>query len=327
MIPGPVLTQWRQRAPWGEDRQVAQDLLLSLLAIRVAQHPQLSDALAWRGGTALHKLHLETARRYSEDLDYVLVSGVSHTIVVRSLKAVVEDLGLECARDEVSDTRVKVWGNVEVPAADDEKIGIKLEVNCADADPCMELLRVKHNVRTRVWNDEAEIPTYQPSELIGTKFRALAQRRKGRDLWDLWLARRELSIDDEALARAANHYLAHEDITPTELRQRMAAHRRDPDFGQDIEPLTGGVETGFDVEQITHTFIQWTDRHLDPLYYRRVSENARRRDRQRWEKEGGWAPGKLRCPRYEMVSGNLSRCVHWYEPDDTCPEHGNKEGA
>lgn len=322
MIPEPVLTQWRQRAPWGDDRQVAQDLLLSLLAIRVAQHPRLSDALAWRGGTALHKLHLETARRYSEDLDYVLVSAVSHTTVVRSLKGVAEDLGMECIRDEVSDTRVDVWASVEVPAAGGE-VRIKFEVNCADADPCMELLRVEHDVRTRAWDAAAEIVTYQPPELVGTKFRALAQRRKGRDLWDLWLARRELSIEDEILARGADHCLAHEDITPTELRRRVAAHRRDPDFGQDVAPLTGGVEVGFDVDRLVHALIQWTDQHLDPLYYRRLSDNARRRDRQRWAKEGGWAPGKVRCPRYERVSGNLSRCVHWYDPGDACPDHGD----
>lgn len=326
MIPEPTLTQWRQRAPWGEDLQVAQDLLLSLLVIRVAQHPQLSDALAWRGGTALHKLHLETARRYSEDLDYVLVSRVPHTTVADALKMVVRELGLECGRDKVSDTRVNVWANVDVPAAGGN-VRIKFEVNCADADPCMKLVSATHDVRTRVWNDEADILTYQPPELVGTKFRALAQRRKGRDLWDLWLARRELSIDDKPLARAADHYLAHEDITPTELRQRMAAHRRDPDFGQDVEPLTGGVEAGFDVDRLTYALIQWTDEHLDPLYYSRVSRNAKRRDRQRWAKEGGWAPGKIRCPRYERDSGNLSRCVHWHEPDETCPEHGDEGSA
>lgn len=322
MIPEPVLTQWRRRAPWGEDLQVAQDLLLSLLAIRAAQHPDLSDALAWRGGTALHKLQLETARRYSEDLDYVLVSRVPHTTVADALKAVVGELDMQCDRDEVSDTRVRVWAHADVPAAGG-KVRIKFEVNCSDADPCMNLLRVTHGVRTRVWNDEAEILTYQPPELIGTKFRALAQRRKGRDLWDLWLARRELSIRDKPLARATDHYLAHEDLTPTELRRRVAAHRQDPDFGQDIEPLTGGVETGFDVDRLTHALIQWTDRHLEPLYYRRVSDNAKRRDRQRWAKEGGWTPGKVRCPHYEMASGNLTRCVHWYEPDDACPEHGD----
>lgn len=322
MIPEPVLTQWRLRAPWGDDRQVAQDLLLSLLAIRVARDPRLSDALAWRGGTALHKLYLETARRYSEDLDYVLVSRAGHTAVADALKRVVGELEMECDRDEVSDTRVTVWARVRVPAVGDD-VRIKFEVNCADADPCMELVRVTHQVRTRVWSQEADVLTYQPAELIGTKFRALAQRRKGRDLWDLWLARRELSLDDEILASAADHYLAHEGITPTELRRRVAAHRRDPDFGRDIEPLTGEVEADFDVDRVAHAFIQWTDAHLEPLYYRRLSDNARRRDRERWAKEGGWAPSRIRCPRYEMDSGNLSRCVYWYEPDESCPEHGD----
>lgn len=53
-----------------------------------------------------------------------------------------------------------------------------------------------------------------PSELLGTKFRALAQRRKGRDLSDLWLARRELRIVDGQLARAADYCLSAASVSP-----------------------------------------------------------------------------------------------------------------
>lgn len=38
------------------------------------------------------------------------------------------------------------------------------------------------------FTSEVLIPTYELSELLGTKMRALYQRRKGRDLFDIWFA-------------------------------------------------------------------------------------------------------------------------------------------
>ncbi len=61
------------------------------------------------------------------------------------------------------------------------------------------------NRRTRIWKEHADILTFLPPELLGTKFRALARRRRGRDLSDLWLDRRELEIEDEELAQAADY--------------------------------------------------------------------------------------------------------------------------
>ncbi len=58
-------------------RQVEQDLLLSRLIIEVANHPYLGGELVFRGGTCLHKLHLDTPRRYSEDLDYVRTTAAA----------------------------------------------------------------------------------------------------------------------------------------------------------------------------------------------------------------------------------------------------------
>jgi hypothetical protein len=79
MIPSPVLTQWRREHPWSTEEQVEQDLLLSQLAILLANRDELGRCLVWRGGTCLHKLHLLRARRYSEDLDYVLVGRAGPT--------------------------------------------------------------------------------------------------------------------------------------------------------------------------------------------------------------------------------------------------------
>ena len=56
MIPMAYITQWRNIAPWADDMQVEQDLILSRVIIEIFSDPVLSQELVFRGGTALHKL-------------------------------------------------------------------------------------------------------------------------------------------------------------------------------------------------------------------------------------------------------------------------------
>jgi len=71
VIPRDYITEWRTEAPWVQDFQVEQDLVISRALVEIFSHPLLRDALAFRGGTALYKLHLKPAARYSEDIDLV----------------------------------------------------------------------------------------------------------------------------------------------------------------------------------------------------------------------------------------------------------------
>lgn len=68
MIPRDYITEWRGNAPWVQDFQVEQDLVISRALVAIFSHPLLHDTLAFRGGTALYKLYLKPAARYSEDI-------------------------------------------------------------------------------------------------------------------------------------------------------------------------------------------------------------------------------------------------------------------
>ena len=69
MIPRDYVTAWRATAPWIEDSQVEQDLVISRALVEMFSHPVLARSLAFRGGTALYRLYLTPAARYSEDID------------------------------------------------------------------------------------------------------------------------------------------------------------------------------------------------------------------------------------------------------------------
>ena len=58
MIPKAFINEWREHAPWRIDAQVEQDLVISRALVDMYSVPELRERLAFRGGTALYKLHL-----------------------------------------------------------------------------------------------------------------------------------------------------------------------------------------------------------------------------------------------------------------------------
>ena len=73
MIPRDYITEWRSKSPWVQDIQVEQDLVICRALVEIFTHPVLSNSLAFRGGTALYKLYITPAARYSENIDLVQV--------------------------------------------------------------------------------------------------------------------------------------------------------------------------------------------------------------------------------------------------------------
>lgn len=71
MIPQNFIMEWKNNAPWKDNAQVEQDLILSRAIIEIFSRKILKDSLVFRGGTALHKLYSPLQERYSEDLDFV----------------------------------------------------------------------------------------------------------------------------------------------------------------------------------------------------------------------------------------------------------------
>ena len=95
MIPYDALTAWSVDHPWPTHEQVEQELVLSRAICAIAEHSYLRDELVFRGGTALHKLHVARALRYSEDLDYVRTTASGVGQVTGSLQDFGRELGFE----------------------------------------------------------------------------------------------------------------------------------------------------------------------------------------------------------------------------------------
>lgn len=62
MIPQDFIAEWKKAVPWPQNNQVEQDLIICRALVDIFNHPDLQDQLAFRGGTALFKLHLPPLR-------------------------------------------------------------------------------------------------------------------------------------------------------------------------------------------------------------------------------------------------------------------------
>jgi len=93
MIPHQAIINWSLTHPWSTLEQVEQDLILSRAICIIASDPYLGTELTFRGGTALHKLHLPQSLRYSEDLDYTRSTSDGVGRILDTLKDAGRTLG------------------------------------------------------------------------------------------------------------------------------------------------------------------------------------------------------------------------------------------
>ena len=73
MIPSVAIEEWCNQVPWKDWFQVEQDLLICRCLVAIFQDEFLASQLAFRGGTAMHKLYFHPQPRYSEDIDLVQI--------------------------------------------------------------------------------------------------------------------------------------------------------------------------------------------------------------------------------------------------------------
>lgn len=116
---------------------------------------------------------------------------------------------------------------------------LKLEINTREHFSALGLVKRRIDLDSRWFSGGAEITTYEIDELLGTKLRALYQRKKGRDLFDLWTASRQLSVDPKRVVECFRRYIEHDDlrISRAEFEANLRNKLADPGFGRDIEPL------------------------------------------------------------------------------------------
>ena len=128
MIPRDYITQWRAQAPWVQDFQVEQDLIISRALLAIFTHPLLGKSLAFRGGTAIYKLHVKPPARYSEDIDLVQINAEPAGPVMNALRDVL-DAWLGKPQWKQSEGRVTVFYHFASEDMPPLRLRLKVEIN------------------------------------------------------------------------------------------------------------------------------------------------------------------------------------------------------
>lgn len=247
MIPAAFVTEWQAQVPWPERYQVEQDLILSRLMVEIASEALLAGELVMRGGTCLHKLHLPVSYRYSEDLDYVRRSTGPIGPYLDALRAIAERVGLEVASVDRSGQMVHMLLDAEATDGP-RRIRIKIETNISETEPFRPTTGIEHSVSSRWWAGSATVPTFVLDEMIATKLRALYQRRKGRDLFDIWLVLATEETTPAEIVAGLGHYMREAVFTYPQLRLNLLDKLADAEFRADLQSLLIDLPDGYDID-------------------------------------------------------------------------------
>jgi predicted nucleotidyltransferase component of viral defense system len=121
-----------------------------------------------------------------------------------------------------------------------QQIRLKVEINCMEHFNVMGFQKVPFKVENGWFSGSTELVTYHFEELMGTKLRALYQRKKGRDLFDLYECLRQRDVDADKVMECYKQYMEFVvDRVPSykEYVQNLELKMHDDEFLTDVEPL------------------------------------------------------------------------------------------
>jgi len=245
--------------PWAAQYQVEQDLLLCRAMVALFDDAFLGSQIAMRGGTLLHKVHLAPAARYSEDIDLVVVGTRPAEHIRRAIRRVLTD-GLGAPKTSVWDTLKLAIRNTVKPSRvlrmtysarsiiePGRTLEIVIEANVTERKPHRAVVEMPFSFPFRDKLIQTHVKGFDIHEMLGTKMRAMFQRKRGRDLFDLYwaLTKSSVPVDPAGIIASFQHYLKQEGTKAgrAEFVGILEAHLKDRGFCSDMEPLLrSGIE-------------------------------------------------------------------------------------
>ena len=222
---------WNEFVPWQTHAKVEQDLLICRSLVAIFSDDFLASQLAFRGGTALHKLYLSPQPRYSEDIDLVQIHPGPIKDILFRLGEVLDFMPDRMTKPKRYNNTMLFRMESEIPPT--VPIRLKVEINCYEHFDVLGLVKKPFAVENSWFTGQAELTTYQFNELLGTKMRALYQRRKGRDLFDLYVGLTKGQYDVDEIIQCYNRYMAFAVEKPPTYKQfvnNMEAKLNDEEF-------------------------------------------------------------------------------------------------
>ena len=190
------------RGEWNlRDDVIEKDYVLGWMLAAIAQQPELTDTWVFKGGTCLRKCYYETYR-FSEDLDFTVIDGGPEEpedllpIFTEVGERLLDQCGLEILVDKktfvrrrnrrgnpTTQGRIAFRGPSNPPTQTLPKLKIDLTSDEAFIGPRdnRPVLHPYSDAQQMTW----AVTSYSLPELLAEKIRALAERCRPRDLYDV----------------------------------------------------------------------------------------------------------------------------------------------
>lgn len=168
MIPTQNIVAWGNVVPWADQRQVEQDLMVSRALVALFSDDMLRDAVRFRGGTALNKLHFPKPIRYSEDIDLVRTSGGPIGPLLDGLRVVLEPW-MGRARFYQSPVAPKFRFRVDAEDGSGVPIRLIVEINTREFQAFDDPTSFPLKIDNPWFSGEATISTFFGEEVLATK--------------------------------------------------------------------------------------------------------------------------------------------------------------
>jgi hypothetical protein len=205
---------------------------------------------------------------------------------VDAIRAALSWLG-KCSREQAGHSMHLVFKfTPEIDAQ--ATLKLKVEINTREHATLLGVRRYPFAVENDWYRGTAEIASFEPEELFGTKLRALLQRRRNRDLFDLHQGIEQLPLDPEKVIACFDHYLSLEGkpITRAMAEQRM------------LEKLTRSLTE--DVAPMLPASVRWSDADAIQAFERVWTELIARIGGDRWKLSDAVIE-ELRAKRYPAL--------------------------
>jgi len=182
--------------------------------------------------------------RYSEDLDYVRRSSGEIGELFSALRSIGKELGMAVNTSLSEHPKVFFRGHYE---SGNGTMRIKIEINTRERSPARKYIMHSYSVDSPWFRGHADVPTFSPEELVASKLRALYQRTKGRDLFDLWLAITRLNLSPEEIVACFAPYKP--DNYTSRLAELNLKEKLGKDsFRNDLHSLVTEVPPDYDID-------------------------------------------------------------------------------
>jgi predicted nucleotidyltransferase component of viral defense system len=142
---------------------------------------------------------------------------------------------------------------------------LKIEINTREHFNVLGLKDLPYKVENSWFSGECNLTVYELEELLGTKLRALYQRRKGRDLFDLYWAMTHRNVDVEKVVQCYKRYMEYSvDKSPTQKQ-----------FLANMEEKIAMKEFTDDVYLILQKGVQYVDKEAWELVKNKLIEKIK----------------------------------------------------